>query len=82
MRTLVAMRHYPEVTGPARSYVVPALVTLAVVVVLFLVWSWYLQGLEAECRTQCLANGGKNYQYVEPTGIGRRFYRGTCICAS
>lgn len=75
------MRHYPEVTGPARSYLIPALVTSGIVVGLFLAWSWYLQGLEVECSQQCLANG-KGYEYIAPTGIGRRFYPGNCVCNS
>ena len=74
------MNRYPDVTGPARSYVRPFLLVLAIGGIVYAGYWWYLQGLESDCRHRCLTNGHKNYRYVEPTGFSRRVRPGTCTC--
>jgi hypothetical protein len=74
------MREYPQYTGPLRSHAKPAIAFLGVAAALFAGYWWYLQGLEERCREQCLANGHKQYKYVEPTGSGKRIRPGTCSC--
>jgi len=69
-----------EPTGPARSYLVPALVALAIGGTVYAGYWWYLQGLESDCRHRCLTTGNKDYRYVEPTGRTKHFRQGTCTC--
>ena len=71
---------YPDYEGPARSYLIPALIVLAVGAVVLCGYWWYLSGLEDDCRERCLAAGGKGYKYVEGTGFGKSFRPGTCSC--
>jgi hypothetical protein len=78
--TLVAMNRYPDVAGPPRSYIAPLLIVVIIGAVLYAGFWWYLQGLDGDCRQQCLAKGHKDYRYVEPTGSGKYFRRGSCSC--
>jgi hypothetical protein len=71
---------YPPISGPARSYLIPFLIVLAVVAMLLLGYGWYLSGLEEGCRQKCLTAGSKGYKYAEGTGSGKRFRPGTCSC--
>ena len=64
----------------ARSYLVPALVVLAIGGTVYAGYWWYLQGLESDCRHRCLTTGHKNYRYVEPAGGAKRLRPGTCTC--
>ena len=74
------MRKYPDLSGPPRSYVAPLIAFLVAALLAYLGYWWYLQGLEEKCRDRCIATGHKQYQYVEPTGSGRHFRRGSCSC--
>jgi len=74
------MSRYPDVSGPPRSYVAPFAIVLVIGVIVYAGYWWYLQGLDGECRQQCSAKGHKDYRYVEPTGSGKHFRRGSCSC--
>ena len=74
------MNRYPEVSGPARSYIAPILIVLAIGGTVFGGYWWYLQGLESDCRHRCLTTGHKNYRYVEPTGFAKPIRPGSCSC--
>jgi hypothetical protein len=73
------VNRYPPISGSPRTYLLALAVVVVTGVVLFGGWSWYLQGLEDDCRHQCAAKG-KSYRYVEATGSGKRLRPGVCSC--
>ncbi len=74
------MRTYPDIVGPPRSYVIPAVVMVVLVAVIYSIYWWYLQELPEKCKQHCVATGHKTYRYVEPTSTAKYFRQGSCSC--